>query len=336
MTLVLVANAGDGTISSYRLSDDSLTRLAVSHVGRGCSTFVVDHDRSLVYAGTKDGPAIVTCALDRDSGELTVLRTTPTPGNPTYLSLAHGGSVLLTAYYHQGLGDARPVIDGVVPDAVGSIEAANAHCVVPSSDSRHAYFVSLGEDLVAVCAVGADATLSRTADAPAPPGCGPRHLVLDRTETHAYVVTEYSGEILHYRRDLENGTLVPATATGVVDPSYGLLHSRLGADPVVEHLIWGADLHLAADGRTVWSTERTESILTTSPIDDDGAVGSPLAHRMTEAQPRGFAVSPDGRHVVVAGERSETITLYGVGEAGALTDSGRYATGAGSNWVRFC
>ncbi len=333
--LVLVGNAQDGTISSYRLNHDTLRPLAVSDIGVGCSTFVVDHQRSLLHVASKVGPSIVTCRLDRMAGTVTPLNRVTAAGNPTYLELTHDGSVLLTAYYHEGIGDARPVIDGAVGDVVGRIENANLHCVVASSDSRHASFVSLGDDLIATCEVGPDATLTRLSDAPAPGGSGPRHLVFDADETNAYVVTEFSGEILRFRRDPDSGELTPAGATSVVDPSYGLHHSRYGANPRDEHLIWGADLHLSADGGVVWSTERTESVLATSPISESGAVETPVAFTPTETQPRGFNVSPDGRHLVVTGERSDTISLYRVGEQGIPQHAGTFPAGAGACWVRF-
>ena len=334
-SLVLVGNAGDGTVSTYRLAGDALTHLATNPVGRGCSTFAVDPERDLVHVATKDGPSIVTCRLSRTSGTLTPVGTMTASGNASYLELAHGGTVLLVAYYHEGLGEARPVVDGVVGKAVGRVASANMHCVVATRDSRHAYFVSLGDDLVAACEVGPDGSLTLLGDTAAPEGSGPRHLVLDAAEANAYVVTEFSGEIVRFRRDPATGALTAAGATAVVDPGFGLAHSRYGADPRAEHLIWGADLHLSADGRTVWSTERTESVLTTSPIDGDGAVGAPVAHLATEPQPRGFGVSPDGRHLVVTGERSRSLTLYGIGDDGIPVALGRADTGAGANWVRF-
>ena len=52
-------------------------------------------------------------------------------------------------------------------------------------------------------------------------------------------------------------------------------------------------------------------------------------------QPRGFAVAPDERQVVVAGEGSGAVALYALSEDGELTPEDRRDTGAGANWVRF-
>jgi 6-phosphogluconolactonase len=59
-----------------------------------------------------------------------------------------------------------------------------------------------------------------------------------------------------------------------------------------------------------------------------------LASTPTERQPRGFAIAPDGKFLVAAGERSDTISIYAIGEAsGALTLLRRYPAGEGANWV---
>ena len=59
-----------------------------------------------------------------------------------------------------------------------------------------------------------------------------------------------------------------------------------------------------------------------------------LASTPTEKQPRGFAIDPKGRYMVVSGEKSETISAYSIDAAsGALKLLQQYPTGKGSNWV---
>ena len=68
----------------------------------------------------------------------------------------------------------------------------------------------------------------------------------------------------------------------------------------------------------------------------DGTSGklSYLGSTPTEKQPRGFAIDPTGRFVVVAGEKSDTLSSYAIDpENGALKLVGRYPTGKGANWV---
>lgn len=336
--LVLVANAGDGSISTFRLADGSLERLAVTEGLNGCSTFAVDAGRDLVYAGVKGEPAgIVTLRLDRATGRLSeASRADLVGGGMNYLALTRGGSGLLGVSYGGGYGIVAPVTDGVVGEPVSRIEFPNLHSVLPSADGRFAYFVSLGADLVAQYAIGDDFSLQplEPATVAAPQGSGPRHLVLNEAQDAVCVLTEFSGEVLHFARDTADGTLELVGAASVFDPSKGLTHSRFGADPRAEHLIWGADLHFGAGGRWLWATERTESTLGAASVSADGSVSAAASFTVTEAQPRGFAISPDGAYLVAAGERSTDVALYAVDDD-RLDLLQRIETGRGANWVRF-
>lgn len=332
--LVLVANAGDGSISSFAFDGERLERRSVTDGLTGCSTFAVDGERDLVYAGVKGEPAgIVTLALDRDSGALTPHSRLDLPaGGMNYLALARGGTVLLGASYGGGYGIVCPVGAGSVGESVDRISFPNLHSVLPSADGRFAYFVSLGADLIAQYAIGDDLQLVPLdpPTAAAPHGSGPRHLLVE--DDAVYVLTEFSGDVLHYRRDPESGTLAFVGKASVFDAGAGLGHSRFGADPLAHHYIWGADLHRA--GARIWASERTESTLSAVAVAAGGTVTDAAGFTVTEQQPRGFDVSGDGRFLVAAGERSTTVSLYAV-DGDRLELRQRAETGRGANWVRF-
>ncbi|MBK8731169.1 MAG: beta-propeller fold lactonase family protein [Tetrasphaera sp.] len=352
--LVLVANAGDSTISTYVLDTErgQLTPLAVSPVGRGCSTFAIDEVADRVYAAAKasdkvasssatsptNHPGIDTFTLDHGTGTLTPApdRTrTATEGSPSYLALSPDRRVLTAALYHEGTAATWPVgSDGLLGERASHVEWAHAHCVVATDE--HLYVVSLGSDCIAQYSLATDGELTPLdpPTAPAPEGSGPRHLVLDADGTHAYAVTEFSGEVLSYRRDPGTGALTSDGAATAYATDRDLGHSRLGADPRAEHLIWGADLHLARDGRWILASERTESTVAALRLDRNGIPGAATHFVSTPRQPRGFAVSTDGRYAVVAGEESTHLAVVEVSPEGDLHTVDAVETGAGANWVR--
>ncbi|MDN8549485.1 beta-propeller fold lactonase family protein [Microbacterium sp. NM3R9] len=335
-SLVLVANAGDNSISVFRLVGDALERLAVTADLPGTGTFAVDEARDLVYAGVKGDPAaIVTLALDRETGTLTPRSRFALPGGSvSYIALTRDGSALLAASYGGDYGVVAPIVDGVVGEPTGRVEFSKLHSVLPSADGRFVYFVSLGDDLVAAYALADDLTLSPVGTAAAPAGSGPRHLVLTAAQDAVYVMTEYSGEVLHYARDRDTGTLELRSQAPAVDPAAGLVRGEIGADPVAHHAVWGADIHLGADERHLWTSERSTSSLGAVPVAQDGTVRPVENFIPTEPQPRGFAVSRAGDRLVAAGERSVTVSLYAV-DGVKLTLLQQIETGAGANWVRF-
>lgn len=340
-SLVFVANSGDSSISTFRLTDGVLERLAVTTGVTGCSTFAVDTERDLVHASVKaDGPdghaGILTLSIDRETGELTPVSRRDLPaGAMNYLTLTRGGTVLLGAAYSAGYGFVAPVTDGVVGELTAQVAFPNLHSVITSADGRFAYFVSLGADLIAQYALTDDLTLEPLSPATvaAPTGSGARHIVLNRAEDAAYVLTEFSGEVLHFARDTDAGTLTARGTASAVDPSAGLTRSRFGADPRAEHLVWGADLHFSADD-LLWASERSASTLAAVPVAADGSVTDARSFVVTEPQPRGFAVSPDGAWLVAAGEQSTEVALYAV-TGDRLDLRQRAETGRTANWVRF-
>lgn len=339
--LVLVANAGEGTVSAFALdmAAGRLALLATSPVGRGCSTFVVDETHDLVYAATKGeadgaGEGVDSFRLDRASGRLELLDHVDAVGQH-HLALAHRGTVLAGAAYHAGRLTTWTLdgTGGFGPEAARA-DWPHAHCVATVGD--HLYVVSLGADAIGQYAVTVDGLLSPL-DPPfatAPEGSGPRHLVLDEGAAHAYVMTEFSGEILTYERDPAGGILTPIGSAPGHATDRGLSRGRLGGDPRGEHLVWGADLHLARGGRLVLASERTESTLTSVRIAEDGVADEQVDVVDTERQPRGFAVTGDGRYAVVAGEASTDVMLMTIGADGSLRALSRTPTGSGANWVR--
>ena len=336
---VLIANSDDDTIGTFDLDEGRLVPLAVSALPASCSAFAVDAARRLVYAGVKSisdakGPAILTLRLG-PGGVLTEVARTPWPDPAVYLALTPDGRTLLGASYHGGSGAVWPVEDGRLGAPASELRFPNLHCVALAPDAASAYFVSLGDDLIAQYGLEAGGVLTPL-DPPtvaAPPGSGPRHLVVAPDGANAYLVTEFSGEVIRYARDA-SGRLTAAESVSIVDPDAGLRHSRYGADPRAEHLIWGADLHLALGGRFLLASERTASTLATVELDAEGHLGRVVALRPTESQPRGFGVTPDGRWVVAVGETSDSAALYRVEQNGTLTDAGRVPGGGGANWVR--
>lgn len=337
--LALVANAGDGTISSFRVDVDSgeLDRIAVSEVGTGCSTFAVDPRRELVHAGVKgDPPGVTTLDLDRTTGRLTRRSFRAAPGSPTYLDLSPDGGLLLAAFYHQGLGLSWPVTsDGTLDEPRGHVEYPNAHCIVSAAAGTRAYLVSLGGDLVAHLAVDGDGAFTALEPVLAlPPGSGPRHLILDEPAESAYLMTEFTGEAIALAIG-PSGALTVCQSVPAFAPDRGLTPGVFGGHPRDDHQVWGADLHLALDRTLLLCSERTESTIAALPVTVIGALGEPMAYSQTETQPRGFAVTADGRHVLVAGELSQTVSLSRIGDDGGLSLLARAETGSGANWIRF-
>ena len=65
--------------------------------------------------------------------------------------------------------------------------------------------------------------------------------------------------------------------------------------------IWASDLHLTPDGKFLYAAERTSSTLGAFSVDAATGKLTYLSSTPTEKQPRGFAIDPKGKFMVVSG-----------------------------------
>lgn len=334
--LVLITNPKEDAIASYRLAGGSLEPLAVSGGLPGTGTFVVDAAEDLVYAGVKGDPAgILTLRLDRSSGALNPISRMDIAAPLAYLSLSEDRRHLLGASYHGGFGQVWPVGQhGLLAPPVSKVEHPNAHCVTTSGEN--AYLVSLGADLIAQYRLDKDGSLVplEPATVAAPTGSGPRHLIFSEDGRNGYLMTEFTGEAIHFLRDPGTGTMTRTESLPGYDTDRGLGRSRYGADPKANHFIWGADLHLVAGGRRLLCSERTESTITALEVDAQGRLVRQLGWTDTIAQPRGFWVVPGTDLVLVSGEAATELACYRLESDGGLKLLDLVPTGGGGNWVR--
>ena len=216
--LAFVTNAVDGTVSTFALDGAGLvSRLAVSAVGAGCSTLAVDPGRRMVHVAVKgDVAAIVSCRVGAD-GSLHPVARREVDAALQYLALTrtvrHCSPPLTSAVSVSRL----PVDDSGIGEVSFSRSTSPTCTPAPiSADGRNAYFVSLGADLIVQCSLdGSRLTPAGSAEHSRPGGLRPAAHRPDRRRPHAYVMTEYSGEVLHYRRTAD-GVLTSAAAGGGV------------------------------------------------------------------------------------------------------------------------
>ena len=175
------------------------------------------------------------------------------------------------------------------------------------------------------------------------PATGPRHFITSADNKHLYVLSELLGAVTTFAIDGKTGLLTEAsTAVGLPSDTKlgpGAPRGTVGgpnAPPPrnTDNDIWAADIHMLANGKFLYMSERTSSTIATFAVDGASGKLTYVASTPTERQPRGFNIDPKGRFMVVTGEKSDTISVYAIDQgSGALKLLNKYPTGKGSNWV---
>jgi len=349
-TFVYVSNAEDGDIGVYAMKPDG----TLSHGARAAAAKVVmpmavSPDKRFLYAASRSKPySVHAYSIDRATGALKLLATSPLAESFPYISLDRTGRFLFGASYGGAVVSVNAVgKDGRVAEKPIQVipVGRNAHSVRIDATNKYVYTTTLGSD--EIFQFRFDAKNGRLAsNTPSivlmKAGTGPRHFITSKDNKFVYLLSELVGTVTTLSLDAKTGLLAEVSVASAVPSDSKLLpgapRGAIGAPGGppprdTSNDIWAADLHLTPDGKFLYATERTHSTMAGFSV--DGATGklSYLGATPTETQPRGFNISPDGKYMVVSGEKSDTITVYAIGADGALKEVQKAPTGKGSNWV---
>ncbi|SKB63785.1 lactonase family protein [Daejeonella lutea] len=139
-----------------------------------------------------------------------------------------------------------------------------------------------------------------------PPGSGPRHLVFAQDAMHIYLLTELSGEIFTISAPgsglevISKQSLVPNDYSSVVE---------------------AADLKIHPHADILYASVRGEiNELVVFKMDPISGNLSFLQRISSEGKsPRSILITPDGRLLLAANEKSDGVTIFRIAENGSLT-----------------
>ena len=335
-TVVYVSNAASKEIYALAMNRDSgeltlLDKLAVPGTDKPSPSsmpMAVTPDHRFLYAALRsDNFPASSFAIDRASGRLTHIATTPLQDSMAYIVTDRTGRFLLSASYPGNKLTINPIdANGHVVEQTTQIIAdrPKAHCILVDSANKHLYATSLGADIIMewkfdpaagrLSPIGPGVIQTR-------PGAGPRHLALHPNGRFLYLITETTDTIGAYAVDPVSGTLAELQ---FVDARPANFTDQPAA----------ADLHVTPDGRFLYGSERKTSTLAGYRIDPDKGTLSPIGHFPTEKTPRGFNIDPRGRFLLSVGLDSNAMTVYRIDpQSGALTNLKQYSMGQQPNWI---
>lgn len=269
------------------------------------------------YGGASSG-AVAAYAVDRATGDLTLLNVQPSGGaGPAYVALDRTGRIVLVANYGAGSVASLPVEPdgrlrtpsrvwqhtGAGPQADRQ-EAPHAHCIVPDPANRHALVADLGVDKLFVYPINSeaarlDASLQEVATRP---GMGPRHLAFHPVLDVVYV----SGEL-----DSTVSVFAYTPATGALAEMQHV--STLLAGFTGEN--YPSEIAVAPSGRFVYCANRLHDSLAVFAVDPASGRLTPIAHvplagPHEAAFPRHFAIDPTGEWLLVANQRGHNVAVF--------------------------
>lgn len=352
-TFVYVSNAADGTVSTFRMNEQSgeLTAVQTMTSGKNVMPMTVSPDRRHLYAAVRSTPFNVqSFSIDTQDGHLTLLATTPVEESLAYISLDNTGKSLFGSSYDNDVLTVNPIVNGVVtgPASQSFKTEQHAHSVRIDHSNQYLYVANLGGQQVyqyRYDAATGKVSANDPAKVAAPQGIGPRHTELSPDNRFLYVLGELHDSVITYALDSKTGQLhqvavtagLPADTTLVPGAPRG--PDRVKAPGMQPHAdnsndIWAADIHITPDGNFLYTSERTSSVLSLFKVNKANGALTFVKTFKTEKQPRGFGITPDSKFLICSGEKSTQVSVFAIdGHSGELTLKSQAPVGNGANWV---
>jgi 6-phosphogluconolactonase len=262
----------------------------------------------------RPGGGITAYARDPGSGHLSPLNARGTEGeSPCHVALDRTGRFVLAANYGLDAGSVtvyRIAPDGRLGDMTDHVthsgtgrdpvRQASSHTHMTTSDpvTGDILAADLGSDTIFSYTLDSAGRLSprTSANLPAEPGAGPRHLAFHPDGRHLFVVNELDSTACVLRRDGDRFAVtdrVPTLPAGADGPNLA-----------------GA-IRVSPSGRHVLVSNRGHDSLAVLRFDPAGASLSVAGITPAAVEcPRDFILGPDGHHVIVAGQDSDQLACF--------------------------
>lgn len=274
----------------------------------------ISQDNRYLYAVIKKGEegGVASYSIDSKSGELTQMNTQSSPGSsPCHVSMDSKNQYLFSANYHKGTvesylletetGYIQPPASVIQHEGSGPDprqEKAHTHFAGVTPDEKYIAVVELGTDLLLTYLVGLDGKLTEVSRLSTPAGSGPRHITFHPNGKFAYVMTEFSSEVIFLTYHAEDGHFIANQFISTLPEDFTENNQ-------------GSAIHISADGRFVYAGNRGHNSIAVFSVDETtGELG--LVDRVSSEGdwPRDFSIDPSGQYLVGSNQESGNLVLY--------------------------
>jgi 6-phosphogluconolactonase len=325
----------------------ALTPAGVHVMGTSPSCLAVNANGTRLYSanetdrvGENHEGTVSALAIDRKTGQLTLLNTVPSGGaGPTYVSIHPSGRWLLVANYFGGsiavlpiqedgrLGTATEVqVDAGPIGPTRAVHAPPGSFAFSGHDRTHAHMIQSDPSgrFVVHCDLGLDRIYVWKFDVQAgrlaadphtvslPPGDGPRHFHFHPNGRWFYSIQEEGSTLVLFDYDGQTGRLTERQTISTLPPGYA------GSNFCSEILV-------SSDGKFVYAGNRLHDSIGIFSVGSHGEL-TYVGEEWTRGNyPRSFQFDPTGQFLYCCNQRADHVTVFRVNrETGGLRFTGHY------------
>jgi 6-phosphogluconolactonase len=284
----------------------------------------VSEDNRYLYSVVKEGEfgGVAAFSINDQSKELTPLNSQLLAGSPPcHVSMDRNNHFLFSANYHKGTvasysidqenGTINPPLSIIQHEGTGPDprqEKPHTHFAGVTPDGKYLAVVELGSDQLITYKISDDGKLSEVSRLATHPGSGPRHLAFHPNKKFAYIMTEFSSEVIALHYSAEDGSFTELQYVTTLPDSFKENNQ-------------GSAIHLSTDGRFVYAGNRGHNSIAVFQVNGETGELQFVERVSTEGDwPRDFEIDPTGNFLVASNQESSNLVLYSRDtETGKLT-----------------
>jgi 6-phosphogluconolactonase len=284
----------------------------------------ISKDNRFLYSVLKDDEAggIAAFAVDKQTGKLQLINSQVLDGSPPcHVSTDSKTQNVFSANYHKG-----EVVSYLVNGETGALttsvsvikhegsgpdprqKCAHTHFTEKTPDEKYLAVCDLGADKLISYKVGDDGKLTEVNRLSVRPGSGPRHLTFHPNQKFAYIMTEFSSEVIALAFNQENGSFAEIQTVSTIPPDFKENNQ-------------GSAIHISSDGRFVYAGNRGHNSIAVFRVENKTGKLELIDLVPTEGDwPRDFSLDPTEKYIVASNQNSGNLVLYARNtETGKLT-----------------
>ena len=274
------------------------------------SYLAISKDHRYLYSIVKDDNqgGVAAFSLNSISGELQSLNRLTAEGSPPcHINVDNENSYLLAANYHMGTITAYTLNNenGQVKSGPSIIQ----HKGDSEEQKPHTHFAAFtpDENYVAVVDLGLDQLLTyqlvndqlkEVSHLELKAGCGPRHMVFHPNHSFAYIMTEYSSEVIVLQYHAENGTFTELQSISTIPADFTENNQ-------------GSAIHISSDSRFVYAGNRGHNSIAVFSVDEETNRLTFVERVSSEGDwPRDFSLDPTENYIIGSNQESSNLVIY--------------------------
>lgn len=323
--IIYISNPESKNIYVWEINKKGLLKLLqiINTPGNG-QPIAISPNKKYLYLGIRPLSSVVSYKID-NKGLLIQIGISSLPGFPTYITTDLTGNILYSVSFNNNCLSASNINNKGIVEKTKKILTGliGCHSVNTSIDNKIIWIPCLKENIIYLYKIDKNNFFKKYQKIifNSELTMGPRHMVFNRNGNYAYVINELSGTIsiisIFYKKNFfslkETISIMPNNFKGKC---------------------WSSDIHITPNNKFIYCCDRNTNMITIFKLLNKGSKLKLIGYKETEKQPRGFNIDTKGNFLIVAGQKSNFISVYKIdNNYGLLTYIKRYKVGLGPMWI---